>query len=779
MKFARLLLRLALGSRLPITSGTLKVEGLDDEIVVRRDRYGIPHITGASDSDVWFGLGFCHAQDRAFQLESIKRVAHGTLSEVIGPEGLAVDRIARRLGFLRYARRQLGVLDQDVLEVMSAYAAGVTGGLSLGGKRRAHEFALLRMRPSGWEPVDVLAVAKLLSFAMSGNWDAELARFRVLVEDGPDALAQIDPEYAAWHPVVSPPGGVAGEQLDRLSGDLAALTGALGMSGGSNAWAVAPAKSATGRPIVANDPHLPPRLPSPWYLAHLDVHGDVPGDPHLGGSEWGIAGASFVGVPIFPTGHNGRVAWGTTLGLADTSDLYIEGPFDSGSSEVREVIREQIQVRGKPSVVEEVPITGLGPLLTPLIDGAGYAISIRAIWMQARPIHGFLRVGSVRDAEQFRAAFRAWPLMSLNLVFADDAGTIGWQLVGETPVRRSGHGIVPASARSGHGEWLDDPVPYADMPGAADPDAGYLVSANHRPVSEGAGPFLGVDWADGLRAARIGQRLSADREWDIAGTAGLQMDQFAVQWGEVHEAVLSIKPGNQASRDALALLAEWDGVMGDDSGAAAIFELLLAEIDRRDVAARAPRAGRFVLGADIGGLGQPNLLVFRRAGRLSRLLRQPPDKWQALLSESLQSVVEKLAALAGADSKNWGWGRLRPLTLEHPVGRKWPLGGIFNIGPVPFGGDTNTVAQAAVDPLDPLATPLVIPSLRCAMDVGDFDNSTFALPSGQSGDPLSAHYSDMFALWLRGEGVPIPSSADGVLQATVSTLTLAPAPGSR
>jgi len=616
---------------------------------------------------------------------------------------------------------------------------------------------------------------------MSGNWDAELARFRVLIEDGPDALAHIDPEYAAWHPVAAQPGAVAGPQLDRLSGELAALTKALGMSGGSNAWAVAPSKSATGRPILANDPHLPPRLPSPWYLAHLNTR------------DWAMTGATFVGVPIFPSGHNGHVAWGTTLGLADTTDLYVEGPFRGGTgddtgqqADTPTTLREEIRVKGKPTEIEEVTITPRGPLLTPLINGGGYSLSIRAMWMQPRPIHGFLRVARTRSIAEFRRAFEAWPLMSLNLVFADDSGAIGWQLVGETPVRRTGYGIVPAPARPGDGtltgDWADAPVLYEDMPGAADPPQGYFVSANNRPIPEPEGsetgaPFLGVDWADGLRAARIGQQLSGSNKWDVAETARLQMDLFAVQWEEVREALLAIRPLDSASRDAIKLLADWDGLMSPDSAAATVFELLMAEIDRRDVEAWAPKAGAYVLGADIGGLGQPNLLAFRRAGRLSRLLGEgsPDGNWPDLLSDALLATVGALSTRADADdARGWHWGKLRQLVLEHPVGQKWPFHRVFNIGPVPFGGDTNTVAQAAVDPLNPLANPLIIPSLRCVMDVGDFDRSTFVLPSGQSGNPLSPHYDDMFPLWLEGKGVGISYLAEKAQRVAVRKLRLTP-----
>ena len=259
MNFTRLLVRLILGRRLPAVSGSLLVDGLDGEILIRRDKWGIPYIKGSSDRDVWTGLGFCHAQDRAFQLEAIRRLASGTLAEVVGKRGLPIDRLVRRLGFVRYARLQMDSLDQDELRTLEAYSAGICLGLDVGRGSRAHEF-LLTGGPSPWEPIDVLASAKLLAFAMSANWDAELARFRVLIEDGHDALSAIDPEYASWHSVTAPVGVPAGEQIDRLSRDMAALIDALGFSAGSNAWAVGPTRSSSGRPILANDPHLPPRL---------------------------------------------------------------------------------------------------------------------------------------------------------------------------------------------------------------------------------------------------------------------------------------------------------------------------------------------------------------------------------------------------------------------------------------------------------------------------------------------------------------------------------------
>ena len=771
MNLTRLLVRLILGRRLPAASGSLLVDGLDGEILIRRDRWGIPYIEGSSERDVWTGLGFCHAQDRAFQLETIRRLASGTLAEVVGRRGLPVDRLVRRLGFVRYARMQFDSLDQQERRTLEAYSSGISLGLDIGRGSRAHEFLLTGSGPSSWEAIDVLACAKLLAFAMSANWDAELARFRVLTEDGHEALTAVDPEYAAWHPVTASAVAPAGEQIDRLSTDMAALIDALGISAGSNAWVVGPTRSATGRPILANDPHLPPRLPAAWYLAHLDS------------GDWRMAGATFVGMPIVAVGHNGSVAWGITLGLADTSDLYIESAREAkGKAHVVGTVREEIKIRGRASISEEIYVTPRGPQICPPIDGSGYALSIRAAWMEPKPIHGLMRVHRARDCEELRQAFAAWPLMSMNVVFADAEGSIGWQLAGDVPVRASGHGILPSAAWTGEGAWEPGTVPFREMPGASNPETGYLVSANHRPLPEGVGPFLGVDWADGLRATRIGERLASSSSWDVAGIARLQMDQLSVQWREVREQLLKIRPLTPESERALSLLAEWDGLVSRDSAPAAVFELLMARIDRLDVEELAPRAGHLMLGADVARLGVPNLLAFRRAGRLTRILRERDGtrahiRWQTLLSEALAQAASELSEAGGPEPVGWQWGRVRSLVLEHPMGRIRPLDRVFNVGPFDYGGDTNTVSQAAVNPLEPLANPLVIASLRSVVDVGDFGRSRFALAGGQSGNPFSPHYADMVPLWIKGEGVTIAWTRQEIDQAAASILRLRPPSG--
>jgi penicillin amidase len=770
----RLLLRLLLGRRLPITDGSISVPGINQAVTVRRDRHGIPYIEAQDDEDAWYGVGFCQGQDRAFQLEMLLRVARGTLSEIIGTGGLTIDRLSRRIGFTASARLQLEALDGQAHGVLQAFARGVTAGSSHGCRRAPHEFTLLRIRPTPYSAVDVMAVAKLQAFALASNWDIELARLHILQKDGAEALKALDPTYPDWHPVSTPPGSRAGPAPDRLSADLKALAEANGLRGGSNCWALAPSRTATGRAILANDIHLPPVLPPHWYLAHVRT------------PQWTAAGATYAGSPVFPAGHNEVAAWGTTAGLADNTDLFLEelGPEEHSVREGGRFIpcdvrEEIIRVRGGAEVVEEVVVTPRGPIIGPALDGGTAAISIRATWLDARPMKGLLATHRASSFEEFRRAFEEWPMTSLNMLYADTSGTIGWQLVGETPRRRKGWGTVPLPGWDPDAGWEDTPIPFDDMPHVTNPPGGILATANNNPAAEGQGPFLGVDWIDGYRVARIFESLESRRDWDIAGVQALQMDQQSIPWRELRDRVLSTAAHGHDARRAIALLREWDGSVTAGSPAATVFELFVAEMTRRVAEAKAPRASSWALGKGSTPLLPRTLLVARRVGHLVRLMTEQPDGWfqsgwPRVVEEALEAAVKSVRKRYGDDEEQWAWGKLRTLEFRHPAGDRPLFRRAFNLGPIPWGGDANTVGQAAPDPADPTANPLGVASLRMVVDVGNWKEARFCLPGGQSGNPMSSHYADMLPLWISGGGVPIAWSPEDIEEAATASLRLLP-----
>jgi len=767
----RLVVRL-LGKRLPRLSGTLQVAGCDAAVRIRRDGWGIPHIEASSAGDAWFALGFCHAQDRAFQLETLLRIGRGTLAALVGEGGVSADRMSRRMGFARVAAAQLPMLDADVRAAVDAYVRGVNEGLAHGLTRRPHEFLLLRAEPTPWQAADVLSFAALQAFALGSNWDAELARLKILSLDGPDALRALDQTYPASHPLSAPVARAAGEALDRLSDDLAAFASAAPSSGASNNWAIAGSRTASGIPLLANDPHLAPRLPAPWYLVHLRC------------PEWELAGASFVGAPALPIAHNGHAAWGITAGLTDQADLFIEEIGDDGQS-VREadgfapcpVLEERIEVRGGETITERIVVTPRGPIISPILDGAPAALSLSAVWLRPMPIRGFLACVAARTFDEFRSTFAQWPGPALNVVYADGDGHVGYQLVGQLPRRRVGHGTLPLPGWLPNVGWEGDLVPFAEMPFVLDPPQGFVASANNRPAADGEGPFLGVDWMDGYRQARIVEALAERNTWDVATAAALQMDVVSLPWRRVRDRLLSLDPPNPDAAEALELLRAWDGRISADSVAASVWELWLAAMGRAMARAKAPESWPFALGAGFGDIVPLTIFHTGSAARVVERFMEQPDGWFAegwnhVAADALASAVRRLRADHGQNPAGWRWGHLRRLTLRHPVGNQPLLSRAFNIGPVPMGGDAQTPMQAATGPRHPFDNPGFLANTRVVIDLGDPERSRFVLAGGQSGNPLSPHYRDLFALWQRGDGVPIPWSADAVAAATRHTLML-------
>jgi penicillin G amidase len=775
VNLARLIFGLVLGRRLPVTRGSVSVPGLHAPVRIDRDRWGVPSITAANEEDGWFGLGFCQGQDRTFQLEAMLRVIRGTLSELVGPDALPIDRFSRRIGFRRAAAKQVAVLDERGRRQMSGFARGVTAGAAGGLRRVPHEFALLRSTPTPWTLEDAVGVLSLQSFSLASNWDSEMARLRVLSSDGPEALRALDPTYAEWQGVASPPGTKAGPAIDRLAGEMSAFMAVAG-KGASNNWAVNARRTRAGRPLLANDPHLPPTLPPHWYLARLAT------------PDWTVTGAAFAGAPAFPAAHNGYAAWGVTVGLVDNTDLYLEQVSPDGHS-VREaagwvsceVVEEAITIKGRKEPERlAVLVTPRGPVIGPALDGEAEAISIQAMWLEPRPLKGLLDVHRCRSFEQFHRVWEQWPALSLNMVYADAGDTIGWQLTGTAPVRRSGFGVLPQPAWDPAAGWSGRDVPFEDMPCAQNPQLGLIVTANANP-SSAPEPFLGVDWIEGYRQDRAVELLRARQDWDVDGYREVQRDVHSVPWRELRDLVLATPVANPAAARALELLRGWDGEVAASSAPASVFELWQAEMVRRVCRAKAPNSWEWAAGKGFTVLSPHNVFSVRRTGHLVRLLREKPAgwferSWEEEVADALAATIDELERSRGGAVERWTWGQVRPLTLTHPLAARKPLDLVFNLGPFPWGGDQNTVAQAGVDPLQPASNPAFVQSMRMIVDLGRFEDSRWILPGGQSGNPLSPHYDDQFPLWQRGEGIPIAHTDAGVAAAKVRTLELRPAP---
>ena len=770
---ARLLLRPILSRLSPITHGQLDLPELEGPVRIIRDRWGIPHVRAATSHDAWFALGFCQAQDRTFQLEFLRRLVRGELAAVIGPAGLPFDRLARRVGFRRASLRQLPVITGDVRDQVEAFLAGMRTGLEFGLRARPIEFLFLRMEPRPWDAADVLAFVKFLSFVLASNWTSELVRLRVLLDDGPDALRALDPSLPELVDLPAFPAELRSEWLELVSAELDRLRG-FGSTAASNNWVVAGSRTASGRPLLANDPHWSPLLPSFWYFAHLST------------PEWSIAGATLIGTPAFLAGHNGYAAWGVTAGLSDNTDLALEMVGADGHS-VREqddfvpclVYQESIAVRGHGTVTDLVLETRRGPIVSPVLHGVPWAVSLRAVWLDPLPVRGLLSMHRARSFDDCRTFFGDWPHLPLNVVYADCSGQIGWLLAGTVPQRRCSTGLFPLLGWENPEPWIGYVSPDR-MPCRVDPPEGFVATANNAPALPDDAPLLGADYLDSYRIARITEVLGSRTDWAIEDMLALQLDTTSLPWRELRDIVLAVEPTSSRLQRALQLLREWNGTVDAENPAATVFELVVHRLAQELARAYAPRSWRWVIGMGFHDLVDGTSWGVRRIAHLVRALTgsslaPPYGSWPEMVAEALEGVIEELERITGDEVADWAWGKVRPLHLRDPLGAIGGLRWLFDRGPFSIGGDENTVNPGGVSAHDPLGPVQFIASLRFVVEVGSWDRARVSLPGGQSGHPFSSHYDDLLAYWLRGGTVPLVWSDDAIGRVARDHLVLIPA----
>lgn len=774
------------------TKGQQALPGLSDAVEVLRDQWGIPHIYAASEADVWRAQGYVHAQDRLWQMELQRRLAHGRLAAIFGAQALDADRLSRTIGFGRCAAQEFETLDADTCAVLEAYAGGINAFLSATNTRLPAEFAVLHSKAEPWTAVDSLACARMIAWSMSGHWESELLRTLLAERLGPERAASLEPEYPLDNPTVLP--GQTG--LQQVAGLLLSQYdqsrhwfGAPGQAGvGSNAWAVDGKHSATGKPLLASDPHLPAQIPCFWYENHLDVSQ----------GELRLAGASTPGLPGVWMGHNDAIAWGAANAPIDTQDLYVEQPnpddpaqFRFGEQwEVAHKIVESIEVRERAEpVVLNVTITRHGPLLNDLLAEAERThYPPLALRWTGHERQGFLpallRLNRARSWQEFQTALHTWTAPTQQFVYADRDGHIGTAIAGLAPLRAAGIGALPAPGWTGAHEWIGW-VPAAELPQIFDPSAGFVVAANHKATGDEYPYFLTLEWDPGFRARRIvdvlkGKPRHTRRDFEV-----LQNDTLSLLAQQMAAYFSTLNPSDPWERTALRQLVEWNYRTNRESMGAAVFELchlhLLEKVYGDKLGPALP-----------GYLGQARNPLFslasfqgRASSRLLQLLEDNDDPyWYAagdrprtrdeLLAETLRDAVRTLLDTVGDNPRRWQWGRFHQATLRHPLATT-RLGWMFSRGPYALDGDGDTVNLAAVPLKLPINFVHVTTVYRQIIDLDDFDRSLSVLNSGQSGQPGSPHYADQIEPWREGEYHPMLWSRAQVEEHLENRLVLTPA----
>jgi penicillin amidase len=758
---------------LPQLDGELRLAGLNGPIEIVRDRWGVPHVSARDEHDAFFAQGFCHAQDRLWQMELSRRLARGRLAEVLGEVALDVDRFMRRLGLHRAAQAEWERTAPSTRGCLEAYVRGVNAAIdNLSSVKLPIEFVLTRITPSAWEPLDSLAYGRYMAFSLAPNWESELIRSRLIARLGYARAAALEPDV--WQPdaAVLPRLEDWGPAEMPESGEVPPLL-LPGTPPGSNAWVVSGARSSTGKPLLANDPHLMARFPSVFYEVHL-----------AGGGDLQVAGASAPGIPGVLIGHNRHIAWGFTASMADVQDLYVErlDPGNqrrtefSGRWETGTLVREVIPVKGRAQPwVENVLVTARhGPLLTPTPSLADEhrPLALRSMVLEGpTTLPGLLDLNRATGWEEFRAALRQWTTPSLNIVYADVEGNIGYQMLGQVPIRARGEGLVPSPGWSGQYEWTGT-LPFDELPRAFNPPDGLWATAN-QDISKHSRAFFGREFVDPARYTRIRQVLEAKERHSAVDFGALQADEVSLPGREIARLLVrQVLPRTELARRALDELRGWDGRVSADSAAAAIYEVFRNEL----ITVRHGEQLGELLPALLGVGPHPLLGVvsshyFLQTRRVLDYLRSDPD--DGVVQRAFEGSVEVLRRRLGTGVGAWQWGRLHALKLEHSLSMRKPLGALFDVPPFPWGGDLETVRAGGSLP-GQLAAGGPISAYRFIADCADWDHSLGCLPGGQSGHRGSPHYSDQVEAWRRVAYHPLAFSRPAITRYARHTLKLTP-----
>jgi penicillin amidase len=746
--------------RLPQIEGELTLTGMTDSVEIFRDRWGIPHIYAQSTADAFFAQGFVHAQDRLFQMELNRRIAAGRLSELFGELALDTDRVVRTFGFNRLGHADLEKTTPEMRAALSAYTAGINAFIEHPKSKLPLEMRLLRFKPDPWEPLDSVIFSRLMIWELSHAWESEIARAEIAEKVGVERAAELEIHYPGVNPV-SLPEGIEFNALDP-NGELRQITGPyLHRGKGSNEWVISPSRSETGHAVLCNDMHLAMGIPSLWYEVHLNA------------PDYHVNGVSLPGLPMVLVGHNERIAWGMTLAFTDAEDLFVEqidvhDPprylFQDKWHETK-IIEEPIKIKGTTAPhIERVLVTRHGPVISDQVGYKTQQVAVKSMALQPLPaLKGWYRLNTANNWDEFVEAMRLIEAPQLNVAYADVDDNIGYWVTGKVPIRAKGDGSVPVPGWSGEYEWVSE-VPFEEMPHALNPELGFLVNCNNKIVTDEYPHFLGNVWTNGYRAQRITELIESQEKLSMQDHQDFQMDLKCLPGLELVSRLEGITDPDEDVQLALKMLKEWDGFLTPESVGGAVYKVVRYTLV---CALFEPGLGQELTQKAMGKGFHPLLSNTQEfygydTVTLLRLLDTPDSWWvqqagghDVLISRALQQAVSWLRNELGPDEIKWEWGKLHRIRFQHQLSLQKPFDQVFDRGPFPIGGDTDTPMQTAILPDDPYDNKVCAPSFRQIIDMGDLSKSISIHPPGQSGQLASPHYDDLAQLWLNGEYHPM------------------------
>ena len=769
----------------PVVSGTISVPSLSAEVEILRDPFGVPHVFAENDRDLYYGVGYVHAQDRLWQMELVRRAGMGRLSEVLGSEALEIDRLFRVLGLRRVARRSEELLDDATRSALQAYAEGVTQYIADHKGRYPVEFDIVGFEPEPWTVEHSLLVSRLMAWELNYARWIDILRGLVTETMGPERAQELYPEWSEGAPLIVPralrASRVSASGLKLLEADKAyrTLFGLGGFQTGSNAWCVSAGKSATGRPLLANDTHLYLTSPGRFY----ELHAVAPG--------LNVAGMSIPGVPFVIVGRNRVIAWGVTNAMLDDADYYVE-EVDSlerptmvrsrGRWVPVEVYRDTIFVKDDRSVVLTSYWTPNGPIINrvePISRGARQLMSFR--WTGHEPsqdARAFFLLNRATSWREFRSALSYYNTPAQNFVYADTSGTTAYQLAGKVPVRSQANSAVPMPGWVESYEWKGF-VRFEDLPFVVDAPQGFIATANNKIASNTYGHHLSTYWEPDWRIRRITGLLASGGPFGLEDMKTFQRDVGSEHARELVPVILraydSVQVSDQLMRDALTYFRNWTFEMHERDVTTSIFHAFLMSAI----------GGTFrdELGDEtfalFDSLATPPLIAVTHAllsdssAWFDRVDTDVVEGRDDIVRSSLEEALQMLRRARGDDIKEWTWGSLHQAQFQHLFSANSLLRPIFSPGPFPTSGSHSTINNGYYRVDQPFAN-VVGPAMRLVVDLSDSTGFESVLPPGQSGHVFHPQHEDQITLWLNGGTKRVLMQTADIRRAGYDRLVLRP-----
>nr|WP_113968455.1 penicillin acylase family protein [Rossellomorea aquimaris] len=742
---------------LPVTTGSISLKGLSEDVEVIRDKDGVPHILAQNEKDLYMAQGYVQAQDRLFQMDLSRRQASGRLSEVVGEKAVNRDKFFRTFGLRRAAEVSFAAYPDEAKQLLEWYAGGVNAYMqeATDEGRLPIEFTLLGYKPEKWTPIDSLTIGKYMAFDLGGHWQGQAFRYWALENLPKDKAYDLFPSYPVDAPtILSDIGEVQVDMEQSFAGAVIPPE-----FNGSNNWVVSGEKTASGKPLLADDPHLSLGTPSIWYQMHLE-------SPQVN-----VSGVIFAGIPGIILGHNEQIAWGVTNTGPDVQDLYVEKRNEEDPSlflydenwERATIIEEPIKVKDGDTIPYEVTITRHGPVISEFAHQNEREKVLSMRWTALDPsleLLAILNINKAKDWDEFEEALKDFHVPTQNFVFASEDGTIAYKANGKIPIRKKGNGLLPVPGWDPEYEW-EGFIPFEELPKVINPQSGFIATANNKVVSDEYPYHISHHWAQPYRYMRISEYLEAENDLTLSDMKDLQMDQMNLHAREMVPILIEgMESGSLTAkeREAVELLKSWNYKDDKNFAAPLVFHQWMNEISTGLFKKEIPR---------------DMIKLFEgRQSVVDELIRKAHNgeesQWfvdrggyKTFITASFTQAIDELEEAYGSSMDEWEWGLYHKVYFEHPLsGASSVLKKFLNDrDPEPVGGSRVTVGAASYNESGIVNHGA---SWRFVIDTENMNNGYHIVGPGQAGHYKSKWYQNQINAWKNGDYHQTPiSNPDG------------------